>query len=934
MIFKQLFTANYKHKNPSKRIQAIQQASEVDNKNKAWLHELAFNDADSKVQLAALEKLGQYSLWLKTYETTLDATLKSRAKTTTISMLEDPSLVSDALFQDFILQAKHLDIIQKLLRDSSRLASNSALYFSALLAHGSQSEIFRYYRESASPSQQIMIIEQFNDEKSLKRLRKQAANTEVEQEIDNRLAQFAEQALIPVQLKRDITLINSQLLALLDSNDFAYIKQKSNQYFEAFEAAKLQFSYLDEKEAAEFGGKFLQLKQKITNKLANLEPAFEQQVKLKALTNELSLVNQQVLDIETQVSHLINATSLEQIDVQKELLTNALQDANSQLAQVLENAEQQTPAHQQLQKSISQRIKSTLSSLDSIEKSIRNNNRLVAIIDTLENVWLEFSNHNLSKEVLSEEFGLAKKGFIQDQEYAPELLAKWKQLSRQINAFFQQEKQQQQQVEKKCHSKLNVAASLIDQGKFKAGIATFNHGASLFSSIESPKRSLQKKYDDLASQVSELKDWQSYIATPKKPELLEQAENLSKQETLNPLDLAQQIKLLRKEWNSLGRLDTEEDDKLNKAFNEKLEIAFAPCRAFYAEQEKLRVENGQKAQQIIDSLAALGEQEDLNQMAKQLHSLSRQFREIKELDVQQKKSLNKAFKETTTPLNERLNEFYADNHKQKSALVSKAKDLLSEDDANQAVEKAKELQANWKLIGFAGKQADQSLWNEFRTHNDAIFSRLHQAKNEAEQQAREALDIAINQLQSLGEEAKNVDDAATLRAILQQVIDHEFGGIDVSKSILSQYEKHKESLIKSLKQSLEAQQQAQSQSIFNELLSCLHEWKADDNNKAKPALLSAILDKSLPTSALFDNLQRAQLLQAVVVLLNAVESAPIEIQKDVQLQIMANKLEGAENLTASVAWMYWLHQGPLNAEDERQLTAIEPLLLSHLSQLM
>ena len=65
MIFSRIFAPSHQSPKPEKRMQAIESLSPDKAQEKTILHELAFNDEDANVSLAALEKLNSFVLWLK-----------------------------------------------------------------------------------------------------------------------------------------------------------------------------------------------------------------------------------------------------------------------------------------------------------------------------------------------------------------------------------------------------------------------------------------------------------------------------------------------------------------------------------------------------------------------------------------------------------------------------------------------------------------------------------------------------------------------------------------------------------------------------------------------------------------------------------------------------------------------------------------------------
>jgi len=73
----------------------------------------------------------------------------------------------------------------------------------------------------------------------------------------------------------------------------------------------------------------------------------------------------------------------------------------------------------------------------------------------------------------------------------------------------------------------------------------------------------------------------------------------------------------------LGKLGTDEDDALNRVFDEAIEKAFLPCREYYGEQDKLRAENALLAKTIIDELIALHTHENTATLGRALSAINK-----------------------------------------------------------------------------------------------------------------------------------------------------------------------------------------------------------------------------------------------------------------------------------------------------------------------
>jgi hypothetical protein len=77
-------------------------------------------------------------------------------------------------------------------------------------------------------------------------------------------------------------------------------------------------------------------------------------------------------------------------------------------------------------------------------------------------------------------------------------------------------------------------------------------------------------------------------------------------------------------------------------------------------------------------------------------------------------------------LQSRLDVEYARNIKEKKLLIDRAQRLLASEDSRGAIDVVKELQQKWKVVGPVPRDADRTLWEEFRQHCDALFQKREQ----------------------------------------------------------------------------------------------------------------------------------------------------------------------------------------------------------------
>ncbi|HSQ70662.1 MAG TPA: DUF349 domain-containing protein [Steroidobacteraceae bacterium] len=296
----------------------------------------------------------------------------------------------------------------------------------------------------------------------------------------------------------------------------------------------------------------------------------------------------------------------------------------------------------------------------------------------------------------------------------------------------------------------------------------------------------ERQLQQLDQRIDELKDWKTFRVAPKRAELLQQMQALVGAD-LSPEDLAKRIRRLREEWRSLNRGAGEDTSPESEQFQQAAELAYQPCREHFARQAELRRENQAQREALIERLAALAteqavENPDWRAMQHALATARREWRQWAPVDQSVVKALQQRFHVLANELQARLDAEYERNVQLRRELISRASELVGLEDTRQAIEEAKRLQRAWKTVGIIPRKRDNSLWEEFRRHCDAIFQRSAQ---ESAQQAA-ALDAGVARATSLCEELERIagsgnDDAASDAKRLDE-LGSEFRSLDLPRA--------------------------------------------------------------------------------------------------------------------------------------------------------
>ncbi len=954
MIFKTLFTPGYQHPAPEKRIASIEKLDPSKEADKRILHELAFNDASEKVCLAALAKLDSFVLWMKSLETSHSGIVCKRAEQACLEALDDSSQVNDSLFKAFVTESKNKALLETLLFNNSRLKENEALSLEVLQRLNNEQTARRYFTERANEKQQLSLVSQTIDNKVLNKYAKQTTHDSVKALIADKLKEAEAAKLIPAKVRQKLTLVNARMLALKEGVDYSIVEKEFTALNQEFEALKPDLSYLTEIESGQFTEKYLSLKAKISEKLQALSEQHKVKLALNKTTDELSAVRERLVDIQQQIDLLLEADD-SNVESQVKILSSATMSAQEELD--LLGSAAQTAAHKQLLSQLNTQVKRLQSNLDDLPSVVVTNKAAQVIIDALSRL----KNDNLDKEKLAPDALQAFEQISGEQQKAfaelkssgatvPESkVAAYSKVRSEVNKLNKKFNDFYKNIERKCENKLKVVDSLIAQGKFKPAISTFYHTQKMVQTLPEPIESLSNKrlakaFENTSQEVSKLQGWQAYIAQPRKPALLAEASQLAGTPMQDAYERVEKVKQLRAQWQSFGLLHTEEDDKLNREFDEVIEAAFAPCRAFFAELEKLREANAAKARVIIKELNEIDDETPAGDIASLVGSVKSRFNKLGDIDKSEHRKLKRELAKVSKPLNDRVNAFFDDNAKAKQRLIDKADKLsLSEvegDALKDAAFEAKELQKQWKNIGFAGKAQENVLWQAFREKNDALFARYHeqlsmqQAENDTQLRSVNTKIAEIDkQLSSanlpvdLGfypqefEDLNHMVDALDERSksrVKREVakLMEAFDKVNVKISAQKENDEMKH-LFYFLSEYTNSEQTLTDIDAFNALAKRFKAWVRAD----------------LVPLAILQGLSRQELVQVALIIMsnhkkideNIAEFGDENRRKELQMQLMASKLEGGDTVLPESVLAAWVSKGIVNADEFEGLNILSSL---------
>ena len=506
--------------------------------------------------------------------------------------------------------------------------------------------------------------------------------------------------------------------------------------------------------------------------------------------------------------------------------------------------------------------------------------------------------------------------------------------------------QQQKRLFSQTQKKINDLKRLLATGKYNASFGLFKAIERSYSNLSSSQQhQLERDFDSLSEKISELSDWEHYIATPRKQQMLDEINAIVACPLDNPNEQASKVKAFRKAWNLLGHADDELDKPLNDAFNLACEQAFSPCRLFFGEQEKIREQNLAIRIALINQVKEFAESAsntaieelDFKIIDAQLNKLNEAWLEAGEVDRTKSKSLQLEFVDNLEPINAMIKNFHDQNTSLKNALIEKVKAELETEDIYTAIENTKKHQNRWRDIGYAGPRQENKLWQNFRAANDLLFNKRDQLKEEEKNQQLQQKLTFEQKFADIKIDFSTELDSSQLRSVQEQAHALHQEVINL-KPLIKSVALTIERFLNQIEDRLKLAETAQEKQIWFNIFSVIESVANNDlninsiNDSADYLALPHAWRKKL-VEAMFSNdrgvsdkLHRSSKTLELEVLAGIESPKEFAQQRlDIQIKLMQDKMTSGENVNVELSFNEWLKQGELSTDDLPLISRVKPI---------
>jgi len=261
----------------------------------------------------------------------------------------------------------------------------------------------------------------------------------------------------------------------------------------------------------------------------------------------------------------------------------------------------------------------------------------------------------------------------------------------------------------------------------------------------------------------ELRDLDFKHNYEEKIKIIEQAEALS--EIPDVLKASRDLNTLHRLWkNDLGPVAKEHREELWTRFQAASQIIHAKRQEFDKEYDNILEENLNKKNALLDQMEEIKNKPPQNhsewlKAIDDFNKMRNEFQSIGQVTKKHSKNSWTRFREISREINREKNQFYksqkAEQKKNidlKKGLINEVKEILEHEDWRSYSNRMKNIQKDWRAVGFVPRKLSNALWDEFRSQCNLYFDRIksgYQRINKNEIAAHDKKEEFIKRIQGL-----------------------------------------------------------------------------------------------------------------------------------------------------------------------------------------
>ena len=265
----------------------------------------------------------------------------------------------------------------------------------------------------------------------------------------------------------------------------------------------------------------------------------------------------------------------------------------------------------------------------------------------------------------------------------------------------------------------------------------------------------------------------------RKENILQQMKEMAEAETADVMDNIKKMKELQAEWKTIGAVHPTKAQEIWKTYQQYQEQFYDLVKINIELRDLDFKKNLEMKTLLCEAAEKLQENPNIVEASRALQQLHDEWAEIGPVARELREGLWNRFKQASSVINKKHQAYFDELHakenenlEKKQALIAQLKEINIEKlkgnkQWEEATEKVQTIQQEWRLIGFAPKKQNQTIYEEYRQICDAFFK----AKTAYYKGMRDEFAENLKQKRQLVEEAESLKNSTDWKETTDKLVE-------------------------------------------------------------------------------------------------------------------------------------------------------------------
>ena len=315
------------------------------------------------------------------------------------------------------------------------------------------------------------------------------------------------------------------------------------------------------------------------------------------------------------------------------------------------------------------------------------------------------------------------------QQFVDELKAL---LQKDVAEVKEQVEQLKTQFYRQYHQDLDAQKQAADAAATEAG-ETLENWVPQVDETEQEFRALLAQYKEKKAELLKKTEEEQAQNLMRKENILQQMKEMADAETADVMDNIKKMKELQAEWKTIGAVSPTKAQEIWKTYQQYQERFYDLVKINIELRDLDFKKNLEMKTLLCEAAEKLQENPNIVEASRALQQLHDEWAEIGPVARELREDLWNRFKQASSIINKKHQAYFDELHakenenlEKKQALIAQLKEinidkLKGNKQWEEATEKVQAIQQEWRLVGFAPKKQNQTIYEEYRQLCDAFF---------------------------------------------------------------------------------------------------------------------------------------------------------------------------------------------------------------------